>query len=214
MVVAVTVIKNSISVFAICTALVLAATTKPANAQVQVAVIGDSNVYGKGVVTSENYPSQLESALDARGLNVRTSNGGINGDVSAGLLARLDSAVPQGTKVAVIWIGINDYRRGVALPEIRTNVTEIVRRLRSRGIDSYVIRPPVYDVADHRNPSLSVPDHFQRRRLRKEGGQDCRSCCSDGSQGEGQLTCGIRISPDHAGPGSRNVRAAAATRAR
>ena len=138
--------------------LALAVMTNPANAQVQIAVISDSNVYGKGVVTSENYPSQLESALNARGLNVRTSNGGINGDVSAGLLARLDSAVPQGTKVTVIWIGINDYRRGIGLPEIRTNVNEIVRRLRSRGIDSYVIRPPVYDLSLHRNPATSLPD--------------------------------------------------------
>ncbi|MGL4559403.1 MAG: GDSL-type esterase/lipase family protein, partial [Afipia sp.] len=38
-----------------------------ARAQVQVAVIGDSNVYGKGISSSENYPSQLQAALNARG---------------------------------------------------------------------------------------------------------------------------------------------------
>ncbi len=58
---------------------------EPARAQVRVAIIGDSNVYGKGISSSENYPSQLEAALKARGFNVSISNGGINGDTSAGL---------------------------------------------------------------------------------------------------------------------------------
>jgi len=82
-----------------------------ASAQVQIAVIGDSSVYGKGVSPSQNYPSQLEAALRARGLNVQVSNGGVNGDTSSGLAARLDSAVPPGTRVAVIWVGCPDCAR-------------------------------------------------------------------------------------------------------
>ncbi len=134
-----------------------------AHAQVQVAVIGDSNVYGKGVSPSENYPSKLEAALRARGLDVRVSNGGINGDTSAGLAARLDSAVPAGTRVAVIWVGINDViRHGKSRAEVQANVAGIVSRLRARGIESYFIRPPVYNVEDHKNPALILPgdNHF------------------------------------------------------
>lgn len=135
---------------------VFTAAVNPAIAQVRIAVIGDSNVYGKGVSTSENYPSQLEAALKARGLNVTVSNGGINGDTSAGLAGRLDSAVPAGTRVAVIWVGINDVRRGVSRAEVQANVAGIVSRLRARGIESYFIRPPVYNVADHKNPALII----------------------------------------------------------
>lgn len=135
---------------------VFPAMVNSAAAQVQIAVIGDSNVYGKGVSTSENYPSQLEAALKARGFNVSVSNGGVNGDTSAGLAGRLDSAVPAGTQVAVIWIGINDVRRGIGMPEIQANVAGIVSRLRAKGITSYVIRPPVYNVADHKNPALII----------------------------------------------------------
>jgi acyl-CoA thioesterase-1 len=143
-------------------------------AQVQVAVIGDSNVYGKGVSTSENYPSQLQAALNARGLNATVSNGGINGDTSSGLAGRLDSAVPAGTRVAVIWIGINDARRGVSRPEIQANVAGIVSRLKARGIESYVIRPPVYNMADHQNPALTVGGgdrHFNAAGYRKMVGK-------------------------------------------
>ncbi|MEH2621877.1 GDSL-type esterase/lipase family protein [Bradyrhizobium sp. AZCC 1620] len=134
-----------------------------AYAQVQVAVIGDSNVYGKGVSSSENYPTKLEAALRARGLDVRVSNGGVNGDTSAGLAARLDSAVPAGTRVAVIWVGINDVlRHGKSRAEVQANVAGIVSRLRAKGIESYFIRPPVYNVEDHKNPALTISgdNHF------------------------------------------------------
>ena len=134
-----------------------------AHAQVQVAVIGDSSVYGKGVPPSENYPSKLEAALRARGLDVRVSNGGVNGDTSTGLAARLDSAVPAGTRVAVIWVGVNDVvRQNKSRAEVYANVAGIVSRLRARGVESYFIRPPVYDVEDHNNPALTLPgdNHF------------------------------------------------------
>ena len=149
-------------------------TVHSAFAQVQVAVIGDSNVYGKGISSSENYPSQLQAALNARGLNVTVSHGGINGDTSTGLAGRLDSAVPSGTRVAVIWIGINDIRRGASMAEVQANVAGIVSRLRAKGIDSYVIRPPVYNVADHQNPALTVgggDKHFNAAGYRKMVGK-------------------------------------------
>ena len=82
-----------------------------AHAQVFVAVIGDSNVAGTAVSAEEQYPAQLERAMRARGLNVRVHNGGQNMDTTAGVLARLASAAPEGTKVAVIWVGVNDRRR-------------------------------------------------------------------------------------------------------
>jgi len=150
------------------------AAVQSALAQVQVAVIGDSNVYGKGISSSENYPSQLQAALNARGLNVSVSNGGINGDTSSGLAGRLDSAVPSGTRVAVIWIGINDIRRGVSMAEVQANVAGIVGRLRAKGIETYVIRPPVYNVADHQNPALTVgggDKHFNAAGYRKMVGK-------------------------------------------
>ena len=150
------------------------AVVQSACAQVQVAVIGDSNVYGKGISPSENYPSQLQAALNARGLNVSVSNGGINGDTSSGLAGRLDSAVPSGTRVVVIWIGINDIKRGVSMAEVQANVAGIISRLRAKGIDTYVIRPPVYNVADHKNPALIVgggDGHFNAAGYRKMVGK-------------------------------------------
>ena len=151
------------ALLAIVAILVFAAAIGSAHAQVQIAVIGDSSVYGKGVPSSQNYPTQLEAALRSRGLNVNVSNGGVNGDTSAGLAARLDSAVPPGTRVAVIWVGVNDVvRQGKSRSEVYANVAGIVSRLGARGVQSYFIRPPVYNVEDHNNPALTLPgdQHF------------------------------------------------------
>ena len=56
------------ALLAIVAIFVFAAAIGNAYAQVQIAVIGDSSVYGKGVPSSQNYPTQLEAALRSRGL--------------------------------------------------------------------------------------------------------------------------------------------------
>jgi acyl-CoA thioesterase-1 len=123
-------------------AVVLLAASGMAHAEILVAVVGDSNVNGKGVSRDQAYPAKLERALKAKGRDVRVLNSGINGDTTTGLMSRLDSAAPPDTKVAVVWIGINDFKRGVPREKIRSNVDEISNRLKKRGIQVVVIRTP------------------------------------------------------------------------
>jgi acyl-CoA thioesterase I len=67
--------------------------------------------------------------LRARGLDVNVINAGISGDTTGGMIARLDSAVPKGTKVVILQPGGNDPRKG------RTNYTaELQSRLRAMGV--------------------------------------------------------------------------------
>lgn len=104
-------------------------------ASVEIAVTGDSNVAGKGVSSSETYPAQLERALKARGYDVRVLNTGVNGDTTTRLLGRLNSAVPQGTQIAVVWIGINDVRReGKSAGFVLEMRRKITASLQARGI--------------------------------------------------------------------------------
>ena len=149
-------VVRSIRLF-IFSSLACAAVALPslAQAQVVVAVVGDSNVAGKGVPASENYPAKLERALKARGLDVRVTNGGVNGDTSAGLLSRIDSAAPQGTQVAVVWAGINDFKRGVSRDKIRDNLTSVASRLKARGIEVVVIKADVHGDL-HKNPKYVI----------------------------------------------------------
>jgi acyl-CoA thioesterase-1 len=76
-----------------------------------VVALGASNTYGKGVSRSQAYPAQLQALLRARGINVQVINAGINGDTTAGMLARLGQAVPKGTSVVIVQPGGNDLRK-------------------------------------------------------------------------------------------------------
>ena len=103
--------------------------------QAQVVALGASNTAGKGVAPQEAYPAQLEAMLRAKGYNGHVVNAGLNGDTTAGMLARLDSAVPNGTRVVILQPGGNDFRRRGGGSETRAeNVEQIMSRLRSRGV--------------------------------------------------------------------------------
>src|SRR5256885_2921890 len=78
----------------------------------QVVALGASNTAGKGLAPQSAYPAQLEALLRAKGYNGRVLNAGINGDTTAGMLARLDTAVPGGTRLVILQPGGNDRRQG------------------------------------------------------------------------------------------------------
>ena len=118
--------------FALFTMLLL--TSAATQAQVRIVALGDSNIAGKGVSTSQAYPAQLEAALRARGLDVTVSNAGINGNTTADVLSRLDRAVPDGTDFVIYSVGINDLFAGVSAEKMKQNFAEIGQRLKSRGI--------------------------------------------------------------------------------
>lgn len=130
---------------------------------IQIVVIGDSNVVGKGVSRSEAYPAKLERALKARGYDVGVVNAGRTGDTTDGVLARVDSDVPQGTKLAIVWVGINDLRSGASEATVEAGRQAIARRLRARGIPVILVGPrhglrnqPQYLLGDpqfHLNPA-------------------------------------------------------------
>jgi acyl-CoA thioesterase-1 len=104
-------------------------------AQAQIVAIGASNVAGRGVSSSDAWPAQREGMLAAKGRNVHVTNAGISGDTNAGMLARLDSAVPQGTKVVLLdryGGGWNARRLGKG--DQMAELAAIEAKLRSRGI--------------------------------------------------------------------------------
>jgi len=103
--------------------------------QAQVVAIGASNVAGRGVSSSDAWPAQLEGMLATKGRNVHVTNAGISGDTNAGMLVRLDSAVPQGTKVVLLdryGGGWNARRLGKG--DQKAELAVIEAQLRSRGI--------------------------------------------------------------------------------
>jgi hypothetical protein len=80
----------------------LAFVTCADDATAQIVAIGASNVAGRGVSSADAWPAQLEDMLAAKGRHVHVANAGINGDTNAGMLNRLDSAVPAGTRIVLL----------------------------------------------------------------------------------------------------------------
>ena len=104
-------------------------------AQAQIVALGASNVAGRGVSPSDAFPAQLERMLAGKGYNVRVANAGISGDTNAGMLARLDQAVPDGTRIVLLGaIGGTYNARRLGQGDQKAQFASIVARLRSRGI--------------------------------------------------------------------------------
>jgi acyl-CoA thioesterase-1 len=108
-----------------------------APAHAQVVAFGASNVAGRGVSRNEAFPAQLEAMLRAKGYPVAVTNAGVSGNGSGQMLARLDQAVPEGTRVVILDVGggmWNDARMHVPLATDVTNIATMRAKLGARGI--------------------------------------------------------------------------------
>jgi lysophospholipase L1-like esterase len=130
-------------------AVTVLSATAAASAEVRIVALGDSGVRGKGVAESDAYPARLEAALRARGHQVTVTNQGVNGDTTASVLARLDSAVPPGTSIVILKVGVNDVVLHHVSPHtVAANKRAIVERLRAKGAEVYVLENMQQGIAD------------------------------------------------------------------
>lgn len=101
---------------------------------VRIVAFGDSLTAGYGVPRPAAFPSQLEAALKDKGLDVKVENAGVSGETAPQGLARLDWSIPDGTDAVIVELGANDMLRGLDPATTRKALTEIVQRLKKRGI--------------------------------------------------------------------------------
>lgn len=133
---------KALSVLAIAAGLVSAAT--PAQARpLNIVAIGASNTSGWGVGSRNAYPAQLQALLKQRGIGANVVNAGIPGDITIGMLRRLDSAVPNGTDIVILQPGGNDLRFFGSKQARAANVAAMVQRLRARHIRVIVYDPEI-----------------------------------------------------------------------
>jgi acyl-CoA thioesterase-1 len=114
---------------------------------IKMVVLGDSLTAGFGLVGSEAFPAKLQKALKANGIEVDMINAGVSGDTSSGGRDRLDWSVPQGTQAVIVELGANDALRGTDPAVTRAALTDIVTRLKARGIAVLLcgmLAPPNY----------------------------------------------------------------------
>jgi acyl-CoA thioesterase-1 len=106
-----------------------------------IVAIGASNTTGFGVGEQNAYPAVLQALLRKKGIAANVINAGVNGDVTSGMLRRLDAAVPKGTDIVVLQPGGNDLRFFGTKAARTANIAAMVKRMRARGIRVIVYDP-------------------------------------------------------------------------
>jgi acyl-CoA thioesterase I len=101
---------------------------------IKMVVLGDSLSAGFGLAGSDAFPTKLQKALKSNGIEVDVINAGVSGDTSSGGRDRLDWSVPAGTQGVIVELGANDALRGTDPAVTRAALTDIVARLKARGI--------------------------------------------------------------------------------
>ena len=101
---------------------------------VKIVALGDSLTAGYGLPADAAFPVVLEQALRRNGVDVEIVNGGVSGDTSAGLLARLDWTLGEDADAAIVEIGANDMLRGFEPSGTQQNIDAILAHLRERNI--------------------------------------------------------------------------------
>jgi acyl-CoA thioesterase I len=117
--------------------------TKP----VKMVVLGDSLSAGLGLSASAAFPARLKRSLEANGIVVDMINAGVSGDTASGGRDRLDWSIPEGTDAVIVELGANDALRAVDPSVTRAALTDILARLKARGIAVLLcgmVTPPNY----------------------------------------------------------------------
>jgi acyl-CoA thioesterase I len=114
---------------------------------IKMVVLGDSLSAGYGLAGTAAFPIRLQKALEAKGIKVDMINAGVSGDTSSGGRDRLDWSIPEGTEAVIVELGANDALRGTDPAVTRAALSDILTRLKTRGIAVLLcgmVAPPNY----------------------------------------------------------------------
>ena len=106
-----------------------------AGEQITLVVYGDSLSAGYGVREAQAFPARLESALTARGHDVRVINASVSGDTTAAGLARFEWSFPTRAHGVILELGANDALRGLRPDLSRANLDKLLARIKARGVE-------------------------------------------------------------------------------
>jgi len=126
-----------------------------------IVALGASNTVGR---SGTSYPAELEAMLKAKGYDVRVINAGVNGDTTAGMAVRVDSAVPNGTRLVLVNpANRNDEKAGIRGQQ-PSYVAQIRSRLSARGI-KVIVMPSIVSMAGSAHRSDN--EHFDAEGYRR-----------------------------------------------
>ena len=115
-------------------ACLLGAAAWAAERPVKVVALGDSLTAGYGLPLADAFPTTLQAALKAKGIDASVANAGVSGDTASVAQERLDWSVPDGTDAVIVELGANDALRGLDPKLTEKALDAILTRLDQRHI--------------------------------------------------------------------------------
>lgn len=110
-------------------------TISPAASQtLSLLALGDSLTAGYGLQPSDAFPVKLESALRARGHDVRVINAGVAGDTALDGYSRLDWALSEDIDAVIVELGANDALRGLPVSQAEQALDGLLTRLTEKSL--------------------------------------------------------------------------------
>src|SRR5665213_549438 len=114
--------------------LMLPAAVQADGKPVQIVALGDSLTAGYGLPNGDAFPTKLQAALKAKGIDAAVANAGVSGDTASAGLERIDWSVPDGTGAVIVELGANDALRGLDPAVTRKALDAILTRLAARRL--------------------------------------------------------------------------------
>jgi acyl-CoA thioesterase-1 len=109
-----------------------------------IVAFGDSLTAG---VAGRSYPDDLQDLLERNGYQYRVDNQGVSGDTTTDGLTRIDNVIADHPALVILEFGGNDGLRGIPVESTKTNLEEMIGRLKPAGIPLVLLGitlPPNY----------------------------------------------------------------------
>ncbi|MBT5324831.1 MAG: arylesterase, partial [Gemmatimonadetes bacterium] len=100
---------------------------------------GDSLTAGYGLDREQAFPALVQARIDSLGWNFEVFNAGLSGETSAGGLRRIDWLMRRSVDVFVLELGANDGLRGIDLKNTRSNLQQIIDRVKAKNPDISIV---------------------------------------------------------------------------
>ena len=128
----------------------------------KIIALGDSLTAGFGLSEKESYPYLLQEKLKADGFDYEVVNAGVSGDTSLGGLERADWVLDQDkAEILILELGANDLLRGVPVAKMKSNLDQIIRKAKARGLKVLLcgmLAPPTMGAEYQREFMTAFPD--------------------------------------------------------
>ena len=150
---------------------VLMVATASAKAEAPVILVfGDSISAGYGLArVDQGWVELLKTRLKAQGYGYQVVNASVSGETTAGGLARLPRALNlHHPKILILELGANDGLRGLPIPQMRENLTQMVDLSSGAGAKTLLLgmrMPPNYGPEYTEQFRLVFSDLAREKRL-------------------------------------------------